>query len=95
MKTPVIGFSAFSGVGKTTVMESVIRLLTARGVRVGVVKHDRHGFDIDHPGKDSYRHTEAGAAAVVITSPEKTAVSAQVTVLPVCSSEATGFIIGQ
>ncbi len=77
MKTPVIGFSAFSGVGKTTVMESVIRLLTARGVRVGVVKHDRHGFDIDHPGKDSYRHTQAGAAAVVITSPEKTAVVEQ------------------
>ncbi len=77
MKTPVIGFSAFSGVGKTTVMESVIRLLTARGVRIGVVKHDRHGFDIDHPGKDSYCHTQAGAAAVVITSPEKTAVVEQ------------------
>jgi len=77
MKTPVIGFSAYSGVGKTTVMESVIRLLTARGVRVGVVKHDRHGFEIDHPGKDSYRHTQAGAAAVVITSPEKTAVVEQ------------------
>ena len=77
MKTPVIGFSAFSGVGKTTVMESVICLLTARGVRVGVVKHDRHGFEIDHPGKDSYRHTQAGAAAVVITSPEKTAMVEQ------------------
>ena len=56
MKTPVIGFSAYSGTGKTTVIEKLIRLLTERGVRVGVIKHDRHGFDIDRPGKDSYRH---------------------------------------
>ena len=77
MNIPVIGFSAYSGTGKTTVMESVIRLLTARGVRVGVVKHDRHGFDIDRPGKDSFRHAAAGARVVVITSPEKTAVVRQ------------------
>ena len=77
MNIPVIGFSAYSGTGKTTVMESVIRLLTARGVRVGVVKHDRHGFDIDRPGKDSFRHAAAGAQVVVITSPEKTAVMRQ------------------
>ena len=73
MNTPVIGFSAFSGTGKTTVMENLIRLLTQRGVRVGIVKHDCHGFEMDHPGKDSYRHAQAGAAAVIITSPEKTA----------------------
>ena len=73
MKTPVIGFSAWSGTGKTTVMESLVRLLTERGVRVGVVKHDCHGFEIDQPGKDSFRHAQAGAMAVVITSPEKTA----------------------
>ena len=73
MATPVIGFSAYSGTGKTTAMESLVRLLTERGVRVGVVKHDCHGFEIDHPGKDSFRHAQAGATAVVITSSEKTA----------------------
>ena len=73
MKPPVIGFSGFSGSGKTTVMEKVIRVLSERGIRVGVVKHDRHRFEIDHPGKDSFRHAAAGAEAVVITSPEKTA----------------------
>ena len=77
MPIPVIGFSAYSGTGKTTVMESVIRLLTARGIRVGAVKHDRHGFDIDQPGKDSYRFSQVGAAEVVITSPEKTALVEQ------------------
>ncbi len=50
---PVIGFAAYSGTGKTTVMEKVIAELTARGLRVGTVKHDGHGFEIDHPGKDS------------------------------------------
>lgn len=77
MSIPVIGFSAWAGAGKTTLMEQLIRLLTARGLRVGVVKHDGHGFEIDRPGKDSYRHAEAGAASVVITSPEKTAVILQ------------------
>lgn len=74
MPTPVIGFSAFSGTGKTTLMERVIRLLTEKGVRVAVIKHDGHGFEIDRPGKDSYRHTQAGAQTVVLTSPDKTAV---------------------
>ena len=70
MPTPVIGFSAYSGTGKTTLMEQVIRLLTENGVRVAVIKHDVHGFEIDRPGKDSYRHAQAGAHTVVITSPE-------------------------
>lgn len=74
MEIPVIGFAAYSGVGKTTLMEGVIRALTARGLRVGVVKHDGHGFDLDQPGKDTYRHARAGAQTVVITSPAKTAV---------------------
>ena len=72
MRPPVIGFSAYSGTGKTTVMEKVIRLLTDCGVRVGVIKHDCHGIDIDRPGKDSYRHVQAGAAEVLLASPEKT-----------------------
>ena len=74
MPTPVIGFSAYSGTGKTTLMEKVIRLLTEQGVRVAVIKHDGHGFEIDQPGKDSFRHAQAGAQTVVITSPDKTAV---------------------
>ena len=70
---PVIGFAAYSGTGKTTVMEKVIAELTARGLRVGTVKHDGHGFEIDRPGRDSFRHAQAGAKTVVLTSPERTA----------------------
>lgn len=70
---PVIGFAAYSGTGKTTVMEKVIAELSAKGYRVGAVKHDVHGFEMDHPGKDSYRHAQAGARTVVLTSPEMTA----------------------
>ena len=77
MAIPVIGFSAYSGTGKTTLMERVIRELAKKGVRVGVVKHDGHDFDIDHPGKDSYRHAQAGAQTVVIASAQKTAVIEQ------------------
>ena len=77
MSIPVIGFAAYSGTGKTTVLEKLIRELTARGLRVGTVKHDGHDFEIDHPGKDSYRHIQAGAQTTVITSPEKTAVIIQ------------------
>lgn len=77
MPTPVIGFSAFSGTGKTTLMERVIRMLTEQGVKVAVIKHDGHGFEIDRPGKDSYRHAQAGAQTVVLTSPDKTAVIEQ------------------
>ena len=70
---PVIGFAAYSGTGKTTVMEKVIFRLREKGLRVGVIKHDGHGFEIDHPGKDSYRHAQAGASIVVLTSPSGTA----------------------
>ncbi len=73
MKIPVIGFAAWSGTGKTTLIEKVIAELTARGLRVATVKHDAHGFEIDQPGKDSRRHAEAGAETVVITSPGRTA----------------------
>ena len=69
----IIGFSAYSGTGKTTLMEKLIAALTARGVRVGAVKHDGHDFEIDHPGKDSWRFTQAGAAITAVTSAGKTA----------------------
>lgn len=63
-----VGFAGPSGVGKTTLMAGVIRELRAAGQRVSVVKHAHQGFDIDHPGKDSFRHREAGAFEVVIAS---------------------------
>lgn len=71
---PVLGLSAYSGVGKTTLMEKLIAALTDRGVRVGAVKHDGHDFQIDRPGKDSWRFSQAGAAVTAITSAEQTAV---------------------
>lgn len=64
----VVGFAGFSGVGKTTLIERLIPLLRASGRRVSVVKHAHHGPDVDHPGKDSHRHREAGAFEVVVAS---------------------------
>jgi molybdopterin-guanine dinucleotide biosynthesis protein MobB len=64
---------AKSGTGKTTLIEKVIVELKERGYRVGAIKHDAHRFDIDHPGKDSYRLTAAGADTMLISSPEKLA----------------------
>ena len=64
----VIGFSGFSGSGKTTLVERLIPALKAQGMRVSVVKHAHHRFDVDHPGKDTFRHREAGAFEVVAAS---------------------------
>ncbi len=64
----VVGFAGYSGSGKTTLVERLIPALKARGLRVSVVKHAHHRFDIDHPGKDTFRHREAGAFEVVIAS---------------------------
>lgn len=74
---PVLGLSAYSGTGKTTLMERLIAALTAKGLRVGAVKHDGHDFDMDRPGKDTYRFTQAGAAVTAITSAGKTALLRQ------------------
>lgn len=64
----VIGFAGWSGSGKTTLVEGVIASLALAGQRVSVVKHAHHDFDIDQPGKDSWRHRKAGAYEVVIAS---------------------------
>lgn len=69
----VAGFAGFSGAGKTTLIEQVIALFKARGLRVSVLKHAHHRFDIDHPGKDSWRHREAGAYEVLIASDRRLA----------------------
>ena len=68
-----ISFVAKSGTGKTTLLEKVIAELKQRGYRVGVIKHDAHRFEIDHPGKDSWRLTHAGADTMLVSSPEKLA----------------------
>ena len=67
----VVGFAGFSGSGKTTLVEQLIPALRLRGLRVSVVKHAHHRFDIDHPGKDTYRHREAGAFEVVAASDKR------------------------
>ncbi len=70
---PVIGLCAYSGTGKTTLLTQLIPILNKRNLRVGVVKHAHHKFDIDHPGKDSYEFRHAGAEQVVVASQKRTA----------------------
>ena len=77
MIAKAVSFVAKSGTGKTTLLEKVIAELKGRGYRVGVIKHDAHRFDIDHPGKDSHRLTAAGADTMLISSPEKLAMVKQ------------------
>ncbi len=70
---PVLGIAALSGTGKTSLIERLIPLLVARGLRVGTVKRSHHAFEIDRPGKDSDRMRRAGARQVLIASPHRTA----------------------
>ncbi len=77
MEIPVLGFAGYSGSGKTALIEKLIPVLRERGLRVAIVKHDGHEVDIDRPGKDSARFSEAGAEMVVLTSRQKTAVIEQ------------------
>lgn len=72
-RVPVVSMVGKSGVGKTTALERVIREIKRRGYRVGTVKHDTHGFEVDKPGKDSWRHAQAGSDAVVIAGPRRMA----------------------
>lgn len=69
----VVGFAGWSGSGKTTLVEGVIESLVIAGQRVAVVKHAHHDFDIDLPGKDSWRHRKAGAGEVVVASNRRVA----------------------
>ena len=70
-KTPVITFVGKSGTGKTTFLEKLIPELKRRGLRLAVLKHDAHHFEMDRPGKDTYRFTQAGADVVTISNAEK------------------------
>jgi molybdopterin-guanine dinucleotide biosynthesis protein B len=65
---PIVGFAAYSGTGKTTLLRKLLPLLKARGIRVGMVKHAHHTFEMDQPGKDSYELRKAGAAQMLIAS---------------------------
>lgn len=71
---PVISFVGKSESGKTTLLEKVIRELKLKGIKLAIIKHDAHRFEIDHPGKDTWRHGQAGADIVAISSPEKMAI---------------------
>jgi molybdopterin-guanine dinucleotide biosynthesis adapter protein len=73
---PIISIVGWSDSGKTTYLERLIPELTGRGYRICAVKHDVHGFEIDTPGKDSWRLKRAGAAVSVVSGPEKIAVIA-------------------
>ena len=64
----IFGFAGYSGSGKTTLIEKLIPLFTARGLKVSLIKHAHHQFDVDTPGKDSYRHRHAGCTEVLVTS---------------------------
>lgn len=69
--TPVIGFSAYSGTGKTTLLTQLIPLLKQRGLRLAIIKHAHHDFDVDYPEKDSYKLRHAGAKQMLISSAKR------------------------
>lgn len=70
---PLLGFAAWSGSGKTTLLTRLIPLLRERGIRIALIKHAHHNFDIDHPGKDSYELRRAGAEQVLVASSRRMA----------------------
>lgn len=70
---PVLGFAAFSGTGKTTLLEKLIPRLNEAGLRIGMIKHAHHNFDVDQPGKDSYRLRKAGARQMLVASSKRQA----------------------
>lgn len=71
MSKVVISVVAKSGSGKTTLLEKVIRILKEKNIKLAVIKHDAHSFEMDKPGKDTWKHAQAGADIIAISSPEK------------------------
>lgn len=74
MTQKVLGVAGFKNAGKTTLVERLVRELTRRGYRVSTVKHAHHSFDIDHEGRDSFRHRHAGASEVAVISGQRWAI---------------------
>lgn len=74
MKNKIIGVAGFKNAGKTTLVEKLVAELTRRGLRVSTVKHAHHSFDIDHQGRDSFRHRQAGATEVAVVSRSRWAI---------------------
>lgn len=79
-RIPVLGFAAASGTGKTTLLTQLIPLLRQQGQRIGLIKHSHHSFDIDKPGKDSFRLRQAGASPVMLISSKRRAVITELAV---------------
>jgi len=73
MTIPIVSIVGKSNSGKTTLLEKIISDLAGRGYRIATIKHNKHGFNIDHEGKDSYRHKQAGAHTTVVSSPHQLA----------------------
>lgn len=69
---PLLGFAAYSGTGKTTLLRKIIPLLAQKGIRIGMVKHTHHNIDVDQPGKDSYELRKSGTDQMVLASPKRT-----------------------
>ncbi len=76
---PILGFAAYSGTGKTTLLSKLIPELKKSGLRVGLIKHSHHSFEIDHPGKDSHRLRLAGASPVMLVSSHRRAIMTEFT----------------
>lgn len=66
---PIVSFVGHSGSGKTTIVEKIIARLAKDGLKIAIIKHDAHGFEMDRPGKDSWRHKQAGAVATAVSNP--------------------------
>ena len=77
MQTPTLGIAAFSGTGKTTLLRQIIPILRAKNLRLGLIKHSHHAFEIDRPGKDSYILARAGALQTIVASGQRTAIITQ------------------
>ncbi len=78
-QVPILGFAAFSGTGKTTLLTQTIPVLKRLGLRIGLIKHSHHDFQIDDPGKDSFRLRAAGASPVMLISSHRRAIITEIT----------------
>jgi molybdopterin-guanine dinucleotide biosynthesis adapter protein len=92
-KVPILGFAAYSGTGKTTLLTQLIPTLKQQGLQVGLIKHSHHNIQIDQPGKDSYRLREAGASPVMLVSSHRRAIITEFPAIkePVLDEELLAF----